>query len=157
MPSRFTSALVGAAVAWLTCTAFAVGSTGRDRDQDAAKASPSLTVWDGVYTTEQADRGKALYAQSCASCHAGDLRGDGQAPSLVEEEFSFQWGDTSVAELFEQIRKLMPADRPNSLPRQSYADIVAFILQSNKLPAGEKPLDTDADALAKILITMKRR
>jgi len=116
----------------------------------------STTVWDGVYTTEQADRGKTLYGQSCASCHAGDLRGDGTAPSLIEEEFSFQWSDSSVAELFEQIRKLMPSDRPNSLPRQSYADIVAFILQSNKLPPGEKPLPPDADALAKILITKRR-
>ena len=155
--ARFTPLLVLAAVACLMCTAVAAGSTGRARDQDAAKTHVGLTVWDGVYTAEQADRGKALYGQSCASCHAADLRGDGTAPSLIEEEFSFQWSDTSVAELFEQIRKLMPSDRPNSLPRQSYADIVAFILQSNKLPSGEKPLDPDADVLARILITMKRR
>ena len=119
-------------------------------------AGAGRTVWDGVYTEEQASRGQTQYMQACASCHAKDLRGDSTAPSLIEESFSFQWDTTSVGELFERIRTLMPSDRPNSLPAQSYRDIVAFILQSNKFPAGEKELDADPDALRQILITMKR-
>jgi mono/diheme cytochrome c family protein len=125
--------------------------------QVAADAGAGRTVWDGVYTAEQADRGKALYTQSCAACHKADLRGDGTSPSLVEEGFAFQWNDTSVGELFEQIRKLMPSDRPNSLPPQSYRDIVAFIFQSNKFPAGDQELGADLDALNRIRITEKRR
>ena len=50
----------------------------------------------------------------------------------------------------------MPADRPNSLPAQTYRDIVAFILQANKFPAGEQELASDTEALRKVLITTKR-
>ena len=114
------------------------------------------TVWDGVYTAQQALRGQAEYMKACASCHADDLRGKSTAPSLVEESFAFLWGDTSVGELLEKTQKLMPSDRPGSLPAETYRDIVAFILQSNKFPAGEQELASDPEALRKILITTKR-
>jgi quinoprotein glucose dehydrogenase len=147
--------LICAALAWLSGRALAVGSPGREPAQGAPKSSSAQTVWDGVYTTEQAERGKALYAQSCAACHSADLRGDGTSPSLIEEGFAFQWNDASVGELYEQIRKLMPSNRPNSLPPQTYRDIVAFILHANKFPAGGKELDVDLDALERIRITAK--
>ena len=114
------------------------------------------TVWDGVYTEEQATRGQAQYLRSCASCHAPDLRGGSTAPSLVEESFSFQWADATVGDLFERIRTLMPSDRPNSLSGQTYRDVVAFILQANKFPPGGKELDADLDALRQIAIATKR-
>ena len=122
-----------------------------------SQAGGRRTVWDGVFSEEQAARGQAQYTRSCASCHAADLRGSSTAPSLVEESFAFQWADTSVGELFERIRTLMPSDRPNSLSAQTYRDIVAFILQSNKFPPGAKELDADPDALRQILITTKGR
>jgi mono/diheme cytochrome c family protein len=118
--------------------------------------APRRTVWDGVFTEEQAARGQAQYTRACASCHAADLRGSSTAPSLVEESFAFQWSDTSVGELFERIRTLMPSDRPNSLSPQAYRDIVAFLLQSNTFPAGAKELDADLEALRRILITTKK-
>ena len=123
--------------------------------QDAA-TRPARTVWDGVYTEAQATRGQTQYMRACASCHAADLRGSSTAPSLVEESFSFQWADTTVGELFERIRTLMPSDRPNSLSTQTYRDVVAFILQANKFPPGEKELDADLDALRQIVIATKR-
>ena len=115
------------------------------------------TAWDGVFSEEQAARGQAQYTRACASCHAADLRGSSTAPSLVEESFAFQWADTSVGELFERIRTLMPSDRPNSLSPQTYRDIVAFLLQSNKFPAGAKELDSEPEALRQISITTKGR
>ena len=119
-------------------------------------AATDRTVWDGVYTEEQATRGRVDYMKSCASCHAADLRGSNTAPSLVEESFAFLYGDTTVAELYGRIRRLMPSDRPNSLSSQSYRDIVSFILQSNKFPPGEKELEADPETLRQILITTKR-
>jgi mono/diheme cytochrome c family protein len=133
----------------------AAGWPDREPAQDAAKAG-GRTVWDGVYTAEQAERGKMLYIQSCSGCHSADLRGDGTAPSLVEGDFAFQWADTSVGELYEQIRKLMPPTRPNSLPPRSYGDIVAFILQSNQFPAGQTELAAELETLEQIRITAKR-
>src|SRR5262245_36189544 len=95
----------------------------------AQETKPSRSALDGVYSEPQAERGRASYFEACASCHGKDLRGDNAAPSLVDESFSFQWGDSTVAELFERIRTLMPSDRPNSLPAQRYRDIVAFLLR----------------------------
>jgi len=131
--------------------AYAVGAR---RAQDTA--TKPRTVWDGVYTEEQAMRGQTQYLRACASCHAPDLRGGSTAPSLVEESFSFQWADTTVGELFERIRMLMPSDRPNSLSSQTYRDVVAFILQANKFPTGEKELDADLDALRQIAIASRK-
>jgi mono/diheme cytochrome c family protein len=154
--------VIAAGLAWAMSAGLAVNATGpgRERDQEPRgqepNVSPQRTVWDGVYTEEQATRGRMQYMQACASCHAGDLRGDSTAPSLIEESFSFQWGDTTVGELFERIRTLMPSNRPGGLSSQSYRDIVAFILQSNKFPPGEKELDSEADALRQIVIAVKR-
>ena len=143
-------------VSWLTtlmAVAFAVTFTAV-----AARAQGSTaqrTVWDAVYTEAQAQRGQAAYKQSCEACHADDLRGRGNAPSLIEESFAFQWGDLSVADLFAKVQ-LMPSDRPGSLPLQTYIDIIAFLLQKNTFPAGERELGFQQDALQQILITTKR-
>ena len=117
---------------------------------------PKRTVWDGVYTAAQAERGSTAYAQTCASCHAEDLRGRSTAPSLIEESFLFLWSDKSVGDLFERTRMLMPSDRPGSLPAGTYADIMAFIAQKNGFPPGSTELGTDVGALKQILITEKR-
>jgi cytochrome c553 len=113
------------------------------------------TVWDGAYTDAQAERGQAGYQQSCIGCHREDLRGDNTAPSLVGESFTFLWGDMEVGELLGRIQKVMPPDRPGSLPAQTYTDIVAFILKKNEFPAGSKELGTDSDWLH-ALITAAR-
>ena len=118
---------------------------------------PKRTVWDGVYTAAQAERGQSAYRQSCASCHADDLRGRSTAPSLIEESFLFLWNDMSVGDLFERTRMLMPSDRPGTLPAETYADIIAFIAQKNGFPAGSTELGTDVEALKQIVITDKRR
>jgi quinoprotein glucose dehydrogenase len=113
-------------------------------------------VWDGgVYTDAQAERGRASYQQACVACHRDDLRGDNTAPSLVGESFMFLWGDMEVGELSARIQKVMPPERPGSLPAQTYIDIVTFILQKNGFPAGDAELGRDPAAL-QILITSKR-
>jgi cytochrome c len=121
----------------------------------AANAQASRTVWDGVYTDAQAERGRAAYHETCVGCHRDDLRGDNTAPSLVGESFMFLWGDMEVGELAARIQKLMPPERPGSLPAQTYIDIVAFMLQKNALPAGRTELGPDPAALH-ILITAAR-
>ena len=121
----------------------------------AAAQQPQRTVWDGIYSAQQAERGRTGYMQSCAACHAQDLRGQGTAPSLVEESFTFLWGDMSVGDLLDRIQKLMPSDRPGSLSNEAYRDIVAYLLQANKYPAGEKEMDAEPEALRKVMITAK--
>jgi hypothetical protein len=44
----------------------------------------------------------------------------------------------------------MPADHPGTLSRPENADILAYILQVNKLPAGTRDLPSDAETLKRI-------
>ncbi|MYF96596.1 MAG: cytochrome c [Holophagales bacterium] len=122
-----------------------------DRDGVAVAAGTSLTVWDGVYTVEQAERGTKPYVQNCATCHGEDLGGGSNSPGLVGVSFQFLWGGKTLHELYEAIRTTMPTDNPGSLPRETYLDILTYMLQVNEFPAGSGELD--AEALGNILIT----
>jgi S-disulfanyl-L-cysteine oxidoreductase SoxD len=113
-------------------------------------AQQPASVWDGVYTVSQADRGKALYGQHCSSCHGAALDGSGQAPPLAGADFQGSWNGQTADDLFEKIQASMPADRPGQLSRQQNADILAFLLSSNGFPAGQKELPSDAALLGKI-------
>ena len=119
----------------------------------AQRASTGKTVWEGVYTPEQATRGKKLYEESCSECHLDTLQGDGaDVPALTGEVFLDEWQDQPVYKLFARIRETMPQDSPSSLTTQTYLDILAYVFQSNKFPAGEEELKRDADALKAITI-----
>ena len=63
-----------------------------------------------------------------------------RVPSIVGDDFLYNWVDSSVADLFDVIRQTMPQAAPNSLDAQQYADITAFLLQVNGFPAGETSL-----------------
>src|SRR2546426_14612 len=112
-----------------------------------SSTEPSQSVWDGVYTEEQAKRGGPLYSQRCAQCHAPDLTGGETAPALASAEFKGNWSGLSVDDLFERIKISMPQDNPGSLSRQQTADIVAFVLSKGGFPAGERELAREAEVL----------
>ena len=108
------------------------------------------SVWDGVYTVEQAQRGAPLYQQSCAECHGPDLAGGEMSPGLVGGEFVWNWNGLSVGDLFERLRVSMPQGEPNSVSRQEKADILAFMLEANDFPAGDTELANRTGMLAGI-------
>ncbi len=150
-PTNGNSIHVFALPADLQATAERTRTTAADRGGAAATAGASLTVWDGVYTVEQAERGTRPYVQNCATCHGEDLGGGSNSPGLVGVSFQFLWGDKTLHELYEAIRTTMPTDNPASLPRETYLDILTYMLQVNEFPAGDGELD--AGALGNILIT----
>lgn len=114
-------------------------------------------MWDGVYTLEQAKRGEAYYDEQCASCHQFDLEGDGlDVPALTTDRFRDKWDRRSLRRLFDVISMSMPQQKPGSLTRDVYADIVSYILQKNEFPAGSQPLGTDADLLDAIALERQR-
>ena len=105
----------------------------------AAGAATRTSVWDGVYTDTQADRGHTLYNQSCARCHGADLSGTFEIPPLVGR-FMPYWSGTTLDALFDYVSTSMPLDRPGALGPGANADILAFLLKSNEIPAGTKEL-----------------
>ena len=115
-----------------------------------ASAQPPMSVWDGVYTDEQAGRGVPLYQRECASCHGKALEGVGQAPPLAGDDFKSNWDGQPLGDLFERMRTSMPADHPGKLGADRNADILAYMLKQNGFPAGATPLKGDANALKPI-------
>lgn len=108
------------------------------------------SVWDGVYTTEQARRGEALYTQHCATCHGGTLLGAEAAPALTGFEFGANWSGLTLGDLFERIRTSMPSDDPGKVSAQQKADIVAHMLKVGGFPAGMTELPRDQQVLMQI-------
>jgi len=54
--------------------------------------------------------------------------------------------------MFDVISDSMPEDNPGSLKKEEYADVIAYLLQLNKFPAGASELPPDKDALSAILM-----
>jgi quinoprotein glucose dehydrogenase len=115
----------------------------------------SGSVRDGVFTKQQADRGKAVYGEQCAKCH-GETLGGGDAPELVGADFVGRWKGNNVGAIFELIHKTMPTDDPGSLSTRQAADLTAFILSSNGFPAGAKDLDNNPANLKDIRVEPKQ-
>ena len=113
-------------------------------------AAQSKTTTDSVYTAAQAKRGETVYGASCSSCHAPDLSGSGQAPSLTGKEFNEAWNGQTLADLFDRVQTTMPADAPGTLKPGETADVVAFMLSKDNFPAGDVELPADAAALKEI-------
>ena len=113
-------------------------------------------VWNGVYTKDQATRGKPLYEQNCGACHGQTLEGVEMAPALTGGDFQDKWIGQTLGDLFERIRTTMPQDKPGRLSRDVNTDILAYILSVNGYPAGETELPRDTQVLKQILITAKK-
>ena len=138
------AALLAGALAYVGGTIRSVGA-----------ADEQKTTMDGVYTNDQATRGKTQYSQACANCHMDDLSGSGQALPLAGDAFTETWEGQSVADLFDLIHNTMPQDKPGTLSPDATVDVIAYLLQYNKFPAGPNELKNDPAALRNIIITKK--
>ena len=115
-----------------------------------APEAESRSVWDGVYTEDQAKRGEAIYRKECAACHGAMLTGGESAPPLTGGPFLANWNGLTMGDLFDRIRKTMPQTNPGRLTRQQDADILAFMLSVNKFPAGKTELYRQSEMLKEI-------
>ena len=147
----------GLAIIWMAGVSNSAlhAAFGREGGQAAAPGA-AKTVWDGVFSTEQAERGSEAYKTACSECHGNDLAGDGFAPALTGAEFMGNWNDLSVGDLFERIRISMPPSGPSSVTPAQKADIVAHLMNQNKFPAGQAELEPKTEALKLIKIEMKK-
>src|SRR5215217_1944215 len=121
-----------------------------------ATTTGGKSVWDGVYTEEQAKRGGPLYSEFCASCHGPELMGGEMAPPLATGDFLSGWDGLTVGDLFERIRISMPQNAPGSLSGQQNADILAYMFSANKFPAGTTEMPKEAGILKTIKFEVKK-
>jgi hypothetical protein len=113
----------------------------------------TATIWDGVFTQSQADRGKEQFGLYCAQCHKPDLTGE-TGPELAGNRFRTGWDSATLDELFTKILKTMPRGSAN-LPADTVTDVITYILAMNNFPPGDRNLPTNADFLGRIRILGK--
>ncbi|MDE2977525.1 MAG: PQQ-binding-like beta-propeller repeat protein, partial [Acidobacteriota bacterium] len=99
-----------------------------------------------TFSTEQAERGGALYLEQCAECHGPTLRGGAQGAALAGRSFISYWRNRAASGLYRTIRETMPQGREGMIGPSASADLVAFLLNENGAGAtGE--LGSDVETL----------
>jgi mono/diheme cytochrome c family protein len=111
-------------------------------------------VWDGIFTTAQADAGKQA-AGRCQGCHGPELNGTDRAPALKGDGFLANWQDGSVNRLFVKIRDGMPPGNTDSISPDVKLNIVAHLLRENGFPSGSNELALNSETLDNLQITKK--
>ena len=117
------------------------------RAQDASRS-----VWDGVFSEEQAKRGRETYGRECSKCHGNDLTGLDEAPALSGGAFLANWDGLTVGDLLERVRISMPPNKPGRLNREQIADVLAHVLNVNGFPVGKTELEPKTEVLKQIRI-----
>ena len=115
---------------------------GGDTSSAVTTSAAADSVWSGIYTAEQATRGEATFTSICTGCHT--------TATYATPAFAKKWNGRPVGELFTVIAETMPEDFPGTLTPAEYAQVVAYLLKLNRMPAGAEDLPADADALNKI-------
>jgi mono/diheme cytochrome c family protein len=128
----------------------------------AAAAGPSATSFaaarsaspPALYTKAQAAAGGRAYTASCAQCHGEQLEG-GVGPALRGPNLVRLATKTklTVGDFFSFMALQMPLNAPGSLPKNTYASIMAYILARNGYPAGSKALSYDGAMHSTVIIT----
>ena len=127
-----------------TLIAWAVPAHAQSNGENAQRSTSS-----GVYTTDQANRGRDVYAMQCRSCHT--------PASHTGAIFAAWWDRKTLADLFQFIVTRMPKNEPGSLQPDEYLDVTAYLLKLNELPTGNDPLPADTVALKRIRIEVGKK
>lgn len=125
---------------------------------NVAQQAEEKSVWDGIYSQAQAERGQVVYSGVCAKCHGRTGNGAGEpdqpeSPSVARQAFLAKWDGRTVGDLFEYVRTTMPVDNPGSRTDQEYIDAIAYMFTLSKIPAGQDEMPPDAQALVDVFIT----
>ncbi len=118
-----------------------------DPPVDEPTETAAATIWEGVYTTEQAGRGQQVALTYCFECHsANEWRGPG---------FFRLWEGRRLGDLYERICRTMPQNDPGRLIAEECADIVAYMLRLQDVPTGDgqRELPSDLEVLDAIFLT----
>ena len=110
---------------------------------DGARAGDASPV--AFYTEQQARRGQRAFRQVCSDCHyTSEFKGP---------VFTDVWARRTARDLYRELRRTMPDDNPGGLPRQTYVDVMAYILELNGYPAGSDELPPNDEVLGSFSLT----
>jgi mono/diheme cytochrome c family protein len=126
-----------------------IGVAAQAKPGNAAKpgGAGAKTTLSGIYTAAQAAKGEDVYLSLCVSCHPkGTYAGPG---------FKTNWNNRPLWDLWDWISNKMPKNDPGTLEPGEVVQVMAYILQQNKMPAGSVPLSPNEKALYTIKIQIK--
>ncbi len=136
--------------------------TGKAEEPIVTKAEPSAqpaatpaAAAGGIspqFTAAQVEAGKAAYNSNCAVCHGSTMTNGTFGTPLAGEYFKSNWGGRPLRAFYDKSQKTMPPAAPASLPADAYANIVAYILETNGFKAGSSSLPAGGEALDKMTI-----
>ena len=104
------------------------------------------------FTAAQSAAGKTAYNSNCAVCHGSSMTNGTFGTPLAGEYFKSKWTGRTVEAFYDKARKTMPPAAPDSLAGDTYADIVAYILDLNGFKAGEVKLGAGGPGLGGMTI-----
>ena len=132
--SKGRATVLVATVALMGCATSAGGQPG--------SAGASAGVSNGVYSVEQAQRGRQAFTEVCSECHSSsEFRG---------RDFEFTWRRRTAWDLYRELRRTMPEDFPGALPPQTYVDVIAYVLEINDYAPGGLELAPDEESLRRV-------
>ncbi len=135
---RIRSTVIPALVALVGCAS----SAGGRLEPNEVSKSVSNEVLTGVYSVEQAQRGREAFTEVCRECHSSsEFRG---------RNFEFTWRRRTAWDLYREIRRTMPEDFPGGLAPQTYVDVIAYLLEINDYSPNGAELLPNEESLRRV-------
>ena len=115
----------------------------------APQSAAPRTTQSGVYTQAQADKGEEMYYGVCVACHPKGY--------YTGENFKKNWSGRPLSDLYDWVKTKMPKNEPGSLTPTQSVQVMAYILQENKMPAGNTAMPVDRAVLRTIRIQLSSK
>lgn len=109
--------------------------------QPQAKMRSTMT---GVYTADQAMKGKEVFQGTCSGCHT--------VASHSGQLFADRWIGKSLNDFYDYVSRLMPKSAPGTLSEDEYVWVTAYVLKLNGMPASSHELSAEPALLKAIRI-----
>jgi ubiquinol-cytochrome c reductase cytochrome c subunit len=107
----------------------------------------SATAETSSQVSSMVSEGQKLLAANCAGCHGDKAEGGNAGPTLSGPDFTNGYKDGNASALYNKISMDMPSSAPGSLTPEQYADVMAYVLNVNKYPAGQAEIPKDGAGL----------
>jgi mono/diheme cytochrome c family protein len=112
-----------------------------------AQAQPRSTMA-GVYTPEQATKGREVFNSNCLGCHT--------TASHQGTAFQIKWFGRPLYDLYDYVSQAMPKAAPGTLTEDEYVWVTAYILRLNGMPPGKTELNAEPAWLKAVKVDSTR-